>query len=81
LSVIVTVPVSIPVIVGVKVTSMVQLAPAATLLPQVSVSVKSPLAMILVTVSEAAPVLERVTLWALLLVPTCWPANVRLAGN
>src|SRR5256712_666884 len=44
LSVMVIAPVRVPVAVGVKVTLMVQLAPAATEVPQVLVCAKSPLA-------------------------------------
>ena len=56
-----TVPVLFPVVVGVKVTLMVQAALAARLEPQVLVWEKSPLMATLVIVSVALPVLERVT--------------------
>ena len=62
LSVMVTTPVLVPAAVGLKVTLRVQLAPAATLEPQVLVWEKSPLAMMLVMLSAALPVLLRVTL-------------------
>ena len=55
------VPVSAPTDPGVKVTEMVQFAPAATLDPQVLVSPKFALATILVMLSEPVPVLVRVT--------------------
>src|SRR5260370_9051623 len=74
LSVMLRVPVRLPDAVGVNVTLMVQLAPAATELPQVLVWAKSPLAETLVRFSEALPVLESVTDCAALVVPT-----VRLA--
>src|SRR5438876_852284 len=68
LSVIVTAPVRMPVAVGVNVTLMVQLAPAATDVPQVLVCMKSPLATMLVTLSATFPVLFSVTDCATLVV-------------
>jgi hypothetical protein len=62
LSVIVNVPLLEPVAVGLKVTLRVQLAPAATLEPQVWVWEKSPLAVMLVMLRAAFPVLLSVTL-------------------
>ena len=62
LSVMVRDPVLVPLAVGVKVTSMVQLALVATELPQVLVWANSPLAAMLVIASVALPVLVRVTL-------------------
>jgi hypothetical protein len=62
LSVMVTAPVLVPVAVGLKVTRRVQLAPAATLEPQVWVWEKSPLALMLVIVRLAFPVFLSVTL-------------------
>ena len=62
LSVTVSVPVRVPVAVGVKVTLMVQLPPAATLVPQLLVCAKSPL---LVPVT-AMLVMPRAVLWGLL---------------
>jgi hypothetical protein len=76
LSVMLRVPVRVPDAVGVNVTLMVQLAPAATELPQVLVWAKSPLAEMLVRLSEALPVLESVTDCAALVVPTVWLAKV-----
>src|SRR5437879_13178084 len=61
LSVIVRVPVRFPPAAGVNVMLMVQLAPAATLLPQVLVWVKSPLAAMPVIFNAALPVFVRVT--------------------
>jgi hypothetical protein len=61
LSVMVTAPVLVPAAVGLKVTLRVQLAPAATLEPQVLVWEKSPLAVMLVMLRVALPVLLRVT--------------------
>ena len=62
LSVMVTAPVLVPAAVGLKVTLRVQLAPAATLEPQVLVWEKSPLALMLVIVRLAFPVFLSVTL-------------------
>ena len=70
LSLIVTVPVLVPAAVGLKVTLMVQLAPAASELPQVVVSAKSPLIPILVIVKLTVPELVRVADWAVLVVLT-----------
>src|SRR5439155_19507578 len=70
LSVIVSVPERLPSCVGVNVTLIVQLAPAAIEPPQTLVSEKSPLAVMLVIVRAAAPVLLRVRVWAPLVVPT-----------
>jgi hypothetical protein len=62
LSVMVRVPVLVPVAVGLKVTLMMQEALAARLEPQVLVWEKSPLTLMLVIVRVALPVLLRVTL-------------------
>ncbi len=63
-----------PVAVGVKVTLMVQFAPALTLEPQVLVSAKSPgfvpAMLMLVIVSVPLPVFVSVTVLAILVVPT-----------
>src|ERR1035441_9703894 len=82
LSVMVTDAPRIPAAVGVKVTKMLQLPPAATLAPQVLVCAKSP-GLVPVTARPlirrvAVPVLLSVTDWAALVVPTFWLANVRL---
>jgi hypothetical protein len=62
LSVMVIEPLREPVAVGVNITLRVQLALAATLAPQVLVWEKSPLAVMLVRLRVALPVLLRVTL-------------------
>ena len=62
LSVIVTAPVRVPAAVGLKVTLRVQLALAARLEPQVLVWEKSPLAVMLIMLRVALPVLLRMTL-------------------
>ena len=61
LSVMVTVPVLVPAVVGLKVTLMVQLAPGATLEPQVLVWEKSPLALMPLMLSVPLPVFLSVT--------------------
>jgi len=48
---------------------------------QVLICAKSPLAVMLVIVNEAVPVLLNVTACAALVVPTFWLANVRLVGD
>src|SRR5438128_5108384 len=79
LSVIVRLPVRFPPAAGVNVTLIVQLAPAATLLPQVLVWAKSPLAVMLVTFRTPFPVLLRVTLCAALVAPVSCAANGSVA--
>ena len=69
-SVTVSAPVRVPVASGVKVTLMVQLESAPTPLPQLFVSEKSPLAVMLEICSQAHPVLFRVTASEALVVPT-----------
>jgi hypothetical protein len=68
LSVMVIEPVRAPAAVGVKVTLIVQFPLAATLVPQVLVSAKSPLGVILLMLSDALPELVSVTGWAALVV-------------
>src|SRR6202521_5998839 len=70
LSVMVMVPGRLPVAVGVKVTVMVQLAAAATDVPQVLVWAYCVLAAMLVRLSAAVPVLVSVTVCAALVVFT-----------
>ncbi len=79
LSVIVSLPVRFPPAAGVNVMLMVQLAPAATLLPQVLVWPKSPLAAMLLMLSTPFPVLLRVTLCAALVAPVSCAANGSVA--
>jgi hypothetical protein len=61
LSVTVSVPVRVPLAVGVKTTLMAQLPPTLTLLPQLLVCEKSPLVEIVAIERAADPVLLRVT--------------------
>jgi hypothetical protein len=68
-----------------KITPMVQVAPAATVLPQVFVCEKSvafaPVNVTFVIASDTVPVLVKVTFCAALELPINWLANVRLAGE
>jgi len=85
LSEILTAAVRVPAAVGVNVTLIVQLLFAATELPQVFVSAKSPVLtpvmLILVMLILALPVLLRVALCAGLVVPTFSLAKVRHEGE
>ena len=71
LSVIVSVPVRKPLAVGAKVTLTVQLELAATLVPQLLLCAKSPLACMPLTEMEAPPGFDSVTGCDVLVVPTC----------
>jgi hypothetical protein len=85
LSVMLTEAVRAPVAAGVNVTLIVQLPLAATELPQVLVTAKSPgsvpVVPTLVIVKLAFPVLVRVTDCAALVVPRFWLVKVRVAGE
>jgi hypothetical protein len=70
LSVSVSDPERVPVFCGVNTTAMLQEAPAASDVPQLFVTAKSPRAPILVTANADVPLLVRVTLCGALLVPT-----------
>ena len=73
MSLMVTAPVRVPVAVGLKLTAIVQLAPAATVVPQVPplAEAKSPLKRGLpLNVRVALPVLVSVTDCGVLVVPT-----------
>jgi hypothetical protein len=59
--VIVIVPVRVPVVVGVKVTMIVQVVPLGTALPQVLVWAKSPVATMLVMLKGWLPAASSVT--------------------
>jgi hypothetical protein len=75
----------VPTAVGVNVTLIVQLPPAATVVPQVFVCAKSPasppvmLTPLIVIVADGR-VFVSVTVCPALVVPTAWSAKVRLAG-
>ena len=83
LSVICTLPVRLPIAVGLKATPSVQLTPTATVVPQVfAVTRKSP-ALVPPVATDAmvngpVPVFFNVTVWLLQVVPTSWLPNVRL---
>ena len=85
MSVMVRAPLKLPALAGVNVTLIVQLAPAATLVPQVLVWAKSPalvpLRVMLVMLRVALPLLVRVTELAALVVPTAWLPKLRLVGE
>jgi hypothetical protein len=81
LSMMVSVPVRVPLALGEKTTLMVQLPPTLTLLAQMVGSKKSPLVEILAIERAADPVLLRVTGWEALEVPTAWLLKVRLEGE
>src|SRR5580658_1560314 len=81
----VTLAVWLPFAAGVKVTLMVQLAPAARELPQVLVWAKAPLLVpvmaILVMLTAVLPVLLNVTVWAVVVVPTFSLPKLRLVAE
>ena len=85
LSVTVTAAVLVPDAVGLNVTLIVQVAPAATEAPHVLLWAKSPLLVpvtaTLVMLTVALPVLDSVIAWAALVVPTFWFANVSEVGD
>jgi hypothetical protein len=87
LSVIDTLALRVPVAVGVKVTLIVQFDPAASVLDplgHVLVCAKSPLLVpvkpMLLMVKAALPLLVNVTVWAALVVLTCWLPKLKLVG-
>ncbi len=81
----VTAALRMPFAVAVNVTLTEQLAPGATLAPQVLVCAKSlllvPVVAMLVMVSAASPAFERVKDLGALEVLTCWFPNERLVGE
>ena len=78
LSEMVIAPVCCPAVVGVNVTLIVQLAPAATEMPQLLVCANWPLETMLVMLSDAVPVFFSVTDFAALVVFTRWLPKVRV---
>src|SRR5208282_4230949 len=80
LSLMVILPLRVPVAAGVNVTEIVQLRPGATTPTQLSVSVKLPAATMLDTVM-APPEFVSVMSCAALVTPTAVAGNVRLAGD
>ncbi len=81
LSVKVKVPERVPRVEGVNVTLIVQLARAASEVPQLLVGAKSPVATILEIATAPSPVLVNVAVWGALVVPTRCALKVRLAGE
>jgi hypothetical protein len=85
LSVTVTAAAKEPLAAGVKVTLMAQLAPAATLDPQLLLCAKSlglaPVSAMLVMLRDAVPVFFRVAVWAVLVAPTDWLPKARLVAD
>jgi len=81
LSEIVTVPFTLPVTLGARVTLIVQLAPAASVVPQLLVPAKFALAAILVMVSGAVPVLVSVMSRGSLAEPSTSLPKVRLLAE
>jgi hypothetical protein len=83
LSLIVTDPVLGPVAVGAKATEIVQLAPAARLLPQLVFrrKVLGAIEIGALNVSVAVPLFVSVTVCGALVLPTGWLVNVRLVGE
>jgi hypothetical protein len=77
----VTAPFRVPIAVGVKVALRVQLAPATRLALHVFVSEKSPLTVMPVMLRAALPLLQSVTVCALLHVPTACAGKVKEAGE
>ncbi len=75
---IVNVPDCPPEVVGMKETLMVQLAPAASVVPQVFVCAKGTVGAMAVMLMAVGPLLVRVTFWAGLVVPTPWLPNDKL---
>ena len=73
-----SVPVRVPLVVGVKVAEMLHCAPATRLVPQLFPGKKSPDAVIPVIVSGAVPVFPSVTVIDELVVPTNWFPKFRL---
>lgn len=82
LSLICTVPDFCPVLVGEKVTLMVQVAFAAKFVPQVEVLRNCPFVFIEAIVRADLPLLVMVTVWGRLVVPTfCFPKRTCLIGK
>jgi len=65
-----SVPDFVPVVPGLKLTDIVQFAPASSVVPQLFVSVKSPLVVLLEIGTGVSVGLLKVTVWVPLVVPT-----------
>src|SRR5579864_3005410 len=81
LSFTVSVPARVPVAVGVNVTWIEQLPPEPRLAGQLLLWLKSPLVVMLLMFSAPRPILVRVAVCGLLLVPVFCAAKVSVAGN
>ncbi|MFZ0797302.1 MAG: hypothetical protein WAM98_05895 [Terriglobales bacterium] len=81
LSVNVTVPLTLPVVLGARVTLIAQFAPAASIDPQLLVSAKFALAAIPEIASGAVPALESVMSRGSLVEPSCSSPKVRLLAE
>lgn len=83
LSITMSEPASLPVVAGVKVTTIGQLAPGATEVPQKSLAVKSPLVVMLPgpRVRTWLPMVVKVTIWLGLVAPTSWSQSARCLGK
>jgi hypothetical protein len=81
LSVMLTVPVRVPVAVGLNVTLITQFPAAAKELPHVLVWANSPLAEMPAIDKTPLPLLERVTVCGRLVVPTVWLLKLKLVGE
>ena len=81
LSVTKSMPVRLPVVLGVKVMLISQLVAGARLPTQLSLSAKWAVVSISVTFRVAPPELVSVTVMAPLVVPTFWPGNIRLVAD
>ena len=81
LSVMVRVPLRVPVAIGVNVIWIAQVPPAGETVPQLFCMEKSPLAVALETVSAALPKSTMVTGWGALAEPTSCAGKLRRAGD
>ena len=81
MSLTVKVPLRVPATVGLNVTWITQLADAANEAEQLLLCAKCPVTWMPVILNAALPVFVRVTTCAVLVVPTCWPVKVTLAGE
>src|SRR5580698_4679781 len=80
LSFTVSVPVRLPVAVGVSTTLMVQVDPAVNVAGQLLLWLKSPVICALPMLTDALPVFVTVTGWEALATPSAVPVKVRLVG-
>src|SRR5581483_8587129 len=78
LSISVRPPEFVPVLVGVKVTLIVQVAPTASEFPQLLVCAKAPVAVMLVIVRGAVPLLPKVRICGALVVLSIWLGKLKV---